>query len=80
MNEPNEYQTILALIAESINAGNQDTVIALLENCSPDVSAAILKANGMQIAMFAANFGVSVTAVKESLENAREVLNETPTA
>lgn len=80
LNEPNEYQTILALIAESINAGNQDTVIALLENCSPDVSAAILKANGMQIAMFAANFGVSVTAVKESLENAREVLNETPTA
>ena len=80
LNEPNEYQTILALIAESIKAGNQDTVIALLTECTPDVSAAILGATGMQIAMFAGRFGVSVTAVKASLDNAKEVLNETPTA
>lgn len=80
LNEPNEYETVLALIAESIKAGNQDTVIALLEECSHDVSDAILKATGMQIAMFAGRFGVSVTAVKESLANAREMLNETPTA
>ena len=80
LNEPNEYETVLALIAESIKAGNQDTVIALLEECSPDVSAAILGATGMQIAMFAGRFGVSVTAVKASLANAREIMNETPTA
>ena len=75
VNEPNEYQTILALIAESIKSGNQDTVIALLDECSPDVSAAILGATGMQIAMFAGRFALSVAAVRESLENAKEVLN-----
>ena len=80
LNEPNEYETILALIAESIKAGNQDTVIALLTECTPAVGAAILGATGMQIAMFAAKFGVSVTAVKASLANAREVLNENPNA
>lgn len=80
LKEPNEYETILALIAESIKAGNQDTVIALLTECTPDVSAAILGATGMQIAMFAGRFGVSVTEVKASLANAKEVLNETPTS
>ena len=75
MSEPNQYETVLALIAESIRSGNQDTVIALLEECDPTVSTQILSANGMQIAMFAGRFALSVAAVRASLENAKEVLN-----
>ena len=77
MAERSQYETVLALIAESIRSGNQDTVIALLEECEPNVSAQILSANGMQIAMFAGRFGLSVAAVRASLENAKEVLNAT---
>ena len=75
MAERSQYETVLALIAESIRSGNQDTVIALLEECDPTVSAQILSANGMQIAMFAGRFALSVAAVRASLENAKEVLN-----
>lgn len=75
MAERGQYETVLALIAESIRSGNQDTVIALLEECDPTVSAQILSATGMQIAMFAGRFALSVAAVRESLENAKEVLN-----
>ena len=75
MAERSQYETVLALIAESIRSGNQDTVIALLEECEPTVSAQILSASGMQIAMFAGRFALSVAAVRASLENAKEVLN-----
>lgn len=75
MSEPNQYETVLTLIAESIRAGNQDTVIALLQECDPTVSAQILSATGMQIAMFAGRFGLSVAAVRESLANANGVLH-----
>ena len=75
MSERGQYETVLALIAESIRSGNQDTVIALLEECDPTVSAQILSASSMQIAMFAGRFALSVAAVRESLENAKEVLN-----
>lgn len=75
MAERSQYETVLALIAESIRSGNQDTVIALLEECEPNVSAQILSASGMQIAMFAGRFALSVAAVREALANAKEVLN-----
>lgn len=76
--EPSEYEKVLYLVAEAIKAGNQDTVIALLEACSPSVSANILGASPMHVAVYAAQMGLSVAAVRAALESARVAINATP--
>ena len=74
MNEPNEYETVLELIANSIRHGLVENVVELLRECQPEARAKILHAPNLHITMFASKYGLRVSDVKQVIAFAKKEL------